>query len=303
MEQGRPLQCGASGQVSFRQSSSDVFGLAAETPSRVNHDTSYAVPDDSTPRSTGKSELFASTKDDAASRHSIIQQQIRKRAGAPHPTSRTANHYNDRENNPSSLMSGRHSDASKCSLRDVRDGYTPVKSQQGPLKAEFHLHKASMKKGQPASQYTTANDFYNDEAAAKGTQKADPAVDGEDPWGQRVSGELRRSQAHQRAVQEAMLYDQLAGALFGHSYEGDQGARGYVLAANAISPSHRATADCLRDAAGATAADAYALASSSPNLPQKSSFDHGQPPLFLQQPALALQQSAPYSLAEVRRLF
>ena len=67
--------------------------------------------------------------------------------GAPHPTSRTSNHCNDRENNPSSLMSGHNSDASKCSLRELRDGYSAIKSQQTALKAEFHLHRASPRKG------------------------------------------------------------------------------------------------------------------------------------------------------------
>ena len=125
----------------------------------MNQELSYMVGNDLTPRSNQKSEVFSSIKDDEINRSSIIQRQVVRRAGVPHPTSRTSNHNNDRQNNHSSLLSGR--DSGTSSLNDLKDGFTPIKSQQHTLKAEFHLHKAALKKDQYISQYVD-NDLDED---------------------------------------------------------------------------------------------------------------------------------------------
>ena len=38
-------------------------------------------------------------------------------------------------------------------MKDLKDGFTPIKSQQLTLKADFHYHKASMKKDKYTSHY------------------------------------------------------------------------------------------------------------------------------------------------------
>ena len=51
MEPTRPLQCGPSGQISFRQSCSDIAGQANAARGKAGQDLSCAMPNDSTPRS------------------------------------------------------------------------------------------------------------------------------------------------------------------------------------------------------------------------------------------------------------
>ena len=42
---------GTNGQISFRQSSTDIVGKSNTTPGKMNQDLSYVVPNDLTPRS------------------------------------------------------------------------------------------------------------------------------------------------------------------------------------------------------------------------------------------------------------
>ena len=93
-------------------------------------------------------------------------------------------------------------------MKDLREGYTPIKSQQHTLKAEFHVHKAAARKDQHTTEYTENGDMENG-LVGQGVQKMDSFRASEGSFGNKISGELRKG-PKKRSVKDNLHYEQLA---------------------------------------------------------------------------------------------